>query len=94
MKGKLVTKYMKIKVCTVNYKRRLHLIDHNLEPWSTCITFITDMCLKIVHKIMYSAVYVIDFENFDSLKIITKWNSTYNSIDDQFWMQIFGDIVT
>lgn len=52
------------------------------------------MCLKIVHKIMYSTVYVIDFENFDSIKIITKWNSTYNSIDDQFWMQIFGDIVT
>lgn len=30
------------------------------------------MCLKIVHKIMYSTVYVIDFENFDSIKIITK----------------------
>lgn len=43
---------------------------------------------------MYSTVYVIDFENFDSIKIITKWNSTYNSIDDQFWMQIVGDIVT
>lgn len=34
-----------------------------------------------------------DFDNFDFFLIITKWNSTYNLIVDQFWMQIFGDIV-
>lgn len=30
IKGKLVTKYMNIKICTVNYKRHMHLIDQNL----------------------------------------------------------------